>query len=271
MTNSLSHYLNQWQLADPQPLAKTATSTVYTVTYHGERVVLKLLTPIGVDDEQSGAVALDYWQGSGAVKLLRHGHNAHLLEYADGDNLTSLVERGGDEQAAEIIGTVLNQLHAVQSPIPDGLWTLERRFRSLFERAEQFPDTIFARAAVVARRLLDDPRDVRVLHGDMHHYNVRQSARGWLAYDPKGVLGERAFDAANTLCNPDGVPDLLRCEARLLRNAEILARVMGVDLRRLLGFIFAYACLSAAWTLEDPNADASLALTVAENAEKHIR
>ncbi len=266
----LNDYLHLWGLSDPQPLAQTATSTVYTVTYQGGRVVLKLLTPIGVEDEQSGAVALDYWNGSGAVKLLRHGDNAHLREDAEGNNLTTLVERGGDEQAAKIIADVLNQLHAVRSPIPNGLWMLERRFQSLFERASLYPDTIFARAAVVARRLLDDPRDVRVLHGDMHHYNVRQSARGWLAYDPKGVVGERAFDAANTLCNPDGVPDLLRSETRLLRNAEILARGMGVDLGRLLAFTFAYACLSAAWTLEDANADASLALTVAENAERCI-
>jgi len=266
----LSHYVREWDLSDPQPLAQTATSTVYTVTYQGDRVVLKLLTPIGVDDEQSGAVALDYWNGSGAVKLLRHGPNAHLLEYAEGDNLTSMVERGDDEQAAEIIAETLSRLHASTAPHPDGLWPLGRRFRSLFERASLYPDTIFARAAVVARSLLDDPRDVRVLHGDMHHYNVRQSARGWLAYDPKGVLGERTFDAANTLCNPDGVPDLLRSETRLLRNAEILARIMGVDLGRLLGFIFAYACLSAAWTLEGVSGDASLALSVAENAERHL-
>jgi len=266
----LSHYVREWDLSDPQPLAKTATSTVYTVTYQDERVVLKLLTPIGIDDEQSGAVALDYWNGSGAVKLLRHGLNAHLLEYAEGENLTTLVERGGDEQSTEIIAEVLNRLHAVQSPVPDGLWGLERRFQSLFVRASLHPDTIFARAAVVARRLLDDPRDVRVLHGDMHHYNVRQSTRGWLAYDPKGVLGERAFDAANTLCNPDGVPDLLRSETRLLRNAEILARGMGVDLGRLLAFTFAYACLSAAWTLEGVSGDAGLALVVAENAERCI-
>ncbi len=265
----INHYLQAWNLSDPQPLAQTATSTVYTVTYQSERVVLKLLTPIGVDDEQSGAVALDYWQGRGAVKLLRHAPNAHLLEYAEGDNLTALVERGGDEQAVEIIADVLNQLHAVQSPIPNGLWALERRFQSLFVRASLHPDTIYARAAVVARRLLDDPRDVRVLHGDMHHYNVRQSARGWLAYDPKGVLGERTFDVANTLCNPDDVPDLVRSETRLLRNAEILARGMGLELLRVLQFTFAYACLSASWSL-DIQHDPTLALTVAENAERNL-
>lgn len=266
MTKTLNAYLQLWNLSDPQPLAQTATSTVYTVTYQGETAVLKLLSPIGIADEQSGAVALDYWQGRGAVKLLRHDASAHLLEYAEGDSMTSLVAQGHDEQATEIIAEVLNQLHAVRSPIPNSLWTLQRRFRSLFVAAENAPESIFARAALVAERLLDDPRDVCVLHGDMHHYNVRQSRRGWLTYDPKGVVGERAYDAANTLCNPDGHPDLVRSEERLLRNAEILARVMGVELRRLLAFTFAYACLSAAWSIED-GYDPSLALSVAAIAE----
>lgn len=43
-----------------------------------------------------------------------------------------------------------------------------------------------------------------VLHGDVHHGNVLNfGARGWLAIDPRGLVGERAFDHANLLCNPD--------------------------------------------------------------------
>ena len=45
MENSLDHYLKIWNLSDPQPLAETVTSQLYTVTAESERVVLKLLTP----------------------------------------------------------------------------------------------------------------------------------------------------------------------------------------------------------------------------------
>jgi streptomycin 6-kinase len=270
MSTTLVHYLESWALSDPEPLAQTATSTVYTVTHQGEKVVLKLLTPVGIHDEQSGAVALQYWDGHSAVKLLRHDHAAHLLEYADGEDLTALVMRGQDVEATEIIADVLNRLHAHTSPPPNGLHLLDRRFRSLFERAEQAPDSIYARGARVAEALLADPRDVRVLHGDMHHWNVRGTERGWLTFDPKGVLGERTYDAANTLSNPNNRPDLILNEARLLRNAEILARIMRVDLGRLLAYTFAYSCLSAAWSLEDGD-DPALALGAAEIVERHLR
>jgi streptomycin 6-kinase len=45
-------------------------------------VVLKLLTPIGAEDESDGVVALHYFGGHGAVRLLDHNDEAHLLEYA---------------------------------------------------------------------------------------------------------------------------------------------------------------------------------------------
>ncbi|MCA9909709.1 MAG: phosphotransferase, partial [Anaerolineae bacterium] len=222
---TLQGYLDAWALSDPKLLAETPTSHVYTVVSGGETVVLKLLTPIGVDDEQSGAVALRCFDGHGAVRLLRHDAGAHLLEYVAGDDLVPLVGRGEDARATAIIGDVLNRLHSAAQAAPtDGLVPLRRRFRSLFEQAAREghlgSQSMFVRAAALTEDLLAQPRDVCVLHGDIHHENIRHSpARGWLAIDPKGVYGERTYDAANTLCNPYGMPALVENEARLRQTA----------------------------------------------------
>ncbi|MBN1200545.1 MAG: phosphotransferase [Anaerolineae bacterium] len=272
MSDNLDHYLRAWNLSDPQPLAKTATSHVYTVRAGESTAVLKLLTPVGESDEKSGAVALRCFDGQGAVRLLRSDRQAHLLEYVAGTNLVPMVRRGQDEQATIIIAGVLYQLHgAYTGAPPDGLRTLKRWFRSLFRKAEQDPRSIYGRAAPLAEALLAHPREERVLHGDIHHENIRyQAHRGWLAFDPKGLYGERTYDAANALCNPVAMPNLVQNEARLLRNADILARHLDIELSRLLAFVFAYACLSASWSLEDGGSP-YLALRVAEIAERHIR
>src|SRR5262249_34863133 len=161
-------------------------SKVYAVIADEAKVVLKLLTPAGISDEQDGAVVLRYWAGQGAIHLLRADQGAHLLEYVEGENLTEIVEKGEDERATAIIAGVLNQLHGVNiQPHPAGLRTLRHRFESLFTKAvddnQNGIDSIFVRASRVAEELLAHPRDVRVLHGDIHHYNIRLSAqRGWL-------------------------------------------------------------------------------------------
>lgn len=271
---ALSDYLTTWELSDPHLLAETVTSHIYTVTSEGTRVVLKLLKPYGTE-ERSGAAALRCYDGQGAVRLLRDDEHAHLLEYADGDDLIPLVKAGKDEQATRIIADVLNKFYsATKDSSPDGLTSLRRWFRELFKKAEADNrtglDSIYMRAAAVAETLLAEPREVCVLHGDIHHQNIRYHAqRGWLAFDPKGLYGERTYDTANTLCSPGSMPEFVQNEDRLLRNARILAEALGIDFTRLLNFTFVYACLSASWSLNDDQ-DADHALRVAEIIERNL-
>jgi streptomycin 6-kinase len=248
----LNYYLALWDLSDPQLLTQTMTSHIYTVTYENETVILKLLSP-SETDEQRGAVALRYFDGHGAVRLLRFDQGAQLMEYATGDELVTLVERGEDENATRIIAQVIQQLHCVTQKIPhDGLFLLERWFEALFNKAASDRhagiDSIYVRSASLARRLLVDQREVRVLHGDIHHRNIRKTSRGWLTFDPKGLIGERTYDCANTLCNPV-MPKLVHNETRLLTNAAILADTLALELPRVLAFTYAYACLNASWWL----------------------
>jgi streptomycin 6-kinase len=277
MANNLNHYLRLWKLTDPEPLAHTATSHVYAVYRNAEKVVLKLLTPVGVEDEYEAVVALRHFDGHGAVRLLAYDDGAHLLEYAGDEELAQMVWRGDDLAAAEVIAGVLNKLHHPQPDVPvPQLRTLRRRFRDLFSKAARNEaageSSIYVRGARAAEHLLAHPQDECVLHGDIQHHNIRlHPVRGWLAYDPKGLYGERAYDAANTLCNPSDARDRVMSEERLLQVTQVLADGMGVNVGRLRTFVFAYACLSAVWFGEDDDGSdvKHQVLTVAHHAERH--
>ena len=271
----LNYYLAAWRLSNPQLITQTHTSHLYTVVHEHETVVLKLLSA-GETKEQTGALALRYFKGRGAVRLLRDDDGAHLLEYAAGPELVTLVEHGEDENATRIIAQVIKHLHSVPQDAPrDGLVVLDRWFGDLFSTAaadrQAGRDSMYVRGAAVAERLLADQREVRVLHGDIHHYNIRQSARGWLAFDPKGLVGERTYDCANTLCNP-GMPELVHNEARLLTNAAILADTLAIELPRLLAFTYAYTCLNASsWAQRSDGEDiVQWFLKVAMIIEPHL-
>ena len=265
---TLEGYLKKWNLSGPSPLARTTTSAVYTVTHAKSKAVLKILSPLGADDEKGAVQALRHFDGRGAVKLFRHDAGAHLMEYASDDDLVPLVKSGGDEKAAAIIGDVLNELHRPAAGDTGDLRPLRRWFRSLFEKADKKDSNpVYGHAAAVADRLLADENNSVVLHGDIHHENIRRNERGWLAFDPKGLVGERTFDAANALCNPGSMPELVQNKDRLLKNAVILAGKIDGDPARLLAFTFAYAALSASWSLED-GGDPTHALKMAALAER---
>lgn len=258
----ISQLLTAWQLSDPELLTETNTSFVYKAKLKEEVVVLKVLKPLGIIDEKYGANALLYFNGHGAVRVLAHNEQAVLLEYANGPSLDTLVKQGQDVQSTQIIADILTQLHSQTSSLPSSSFVpLTTWFHSLFLHARASSDPFFTQAAIIAEKLLAHPQNLRVLHGDIHHENILNSPRGWLAIDPKGLYGESTYDAANALLNPHTMEELVVNKARLLASTEIFGHALNVDRQRLLQFTFAYCALSAAWSLED-NQNPALALNV---------
>jgi streptomycin 6-kinase len=91
-----------------------------------------------------------------------------------------------------------------------------------------------------------------LLHGDLHHHNVLSSGRGWLAIDPKGVIGPAGYEVGPFLVNP--TPEFARrpdLPTLMERRVEILAEHLGLEQRAVRGWGLVYAVLSAWWTIED--------------------
>jgi streptomycin 6-kinase len=92
---------------------------------------------------------------------------------------------------------------------------------------------------------------VRLLHGDLQHYNILFDAeRGWVAIDPKGVVAEAEFELAAALRNPHDMPELYGMRA-IERRVGHVVDTLRLDGERVLAWTFAQAVLSAIWTIED--------------------
>ena len=67
------------------------------------------------------------------------------------------------------------------------------------------------------------------------------------------------------------MPEIVHNETRLLTNAAILADALAIDRSRILAFTYAYAGLSASWSLRIGAEDfVQWALNVAAIIEPHI-
>lgn len=124
--------------------------------------------------------------------------------------------------------------------------------------------------ATMARTLLAAQQEVVVLHGDCHHDNILDfGPQGWLAIDPKRVMGERGYDYANLICNPD-LPTSSD-PLRFSRQVEVIAQAASLSRPRLLQWVVAHAGLSAAWFLEDQERERAMnELQVARLAQKAL-
>jgi streptomycin 6-kinase len=240
-------YLERWQLTpDGEPIF-TPTSKLLPVRSDGVPAMLKIAVH---HEERLGGRLMNWWNGQGAARILAYAADAILMERAEGGmSLADLARGGRDDEASRILCAVLTQLHAPRGRPPPGLVPLARWFEALEPAAEALGG-ILRVSATTASSLLTTQDDIVALHGDLHHSNVLYfGPRGWLAIDPKGLIGERYFDYANIFCNPDietaATPD------RLARQATVVAESANLERNRLLAWVLAWAGLSAAFLRED--------------------
>jgi streptomycin 6-kinase len=240
-------YLKRWNLTiDGDPFS-SHSAHLLPVRHRGVPAILKISSEA---EEQAGSVVMAWWRGDGAAPVLAHDGEALLLVRAQGSaSLGQMVKEGRDDDATRILCATASRLHAPRSePLPT-LVPLTQWFTALCCGAARY-GRIFEHSARTAGELLGAPCDVTILHGDIHHDNVLDFGQlGWLAIDPKGLYGERAFDYANIFCNPDGESAL--APGIFARRVDCVADAVSIDRRRLLQWVLAWAGLSTAWILED--------------------
>jgi streptomycin 6-kinase len=111
----------------------------------------------------------------------------------------------------------------------------------------------FHRAADLLRELLQDARDPKLLHGDLHYDNILSSDRaGYLLIDPKGVVGEPAFDIGYLVSRPmPSARDHLPLSRAISRRLAFLPDALHLDRDRVAAYAYVAAALSLAWAIED--------------------
>ncbi|WP_217898977.1 aminoglycoside phosphotransferase family protein [Oceanicola sp. 22II-s10i] len=239
-------------------MTDTAIATVWRVTLaDGSGAALKLFHDSGLANEGPGLDWLAARDGRGAVRLLRRAGRAVLMEWAPGPSLGDLSRTGQDMAASRHLLDVAQAVHAGSAGDLRGLPDLGDWFAALLKLAVAPDCPVSAaadlwRARDLARGLLASQRDVIALHGDLHHDNVRHGPRGWLAFDAKGVRGERAYELANAFRNPKGAERLQRDPARIAACADLWSAGLGVARGRLLDWAAAKCALSIVWRARGP-------------------
>ncbi|MBB2961949.1 aminoglycoside phosphotransferase family protein [Methylobacterium sp. R2-1] len=263
-------YLTRWNLTPDGAPIDTPAARLLPVLKDGKPAMLKLSHEA---DERLGGVLMEWWEGDGAARVFGRDGDALLMERATGSaSLSEMARSGQDDEACRILCAAAARLHAPRSkPLPK-LMPLEEWFKDLWPAAARHGG-ILTRSAETACALLTEPREVGVLHGDLHHDNVLDfGARGWLAIDPKHLHGERGFDFANIFTNPD-LADPARPVAtqpgRFARRLDIVAAAGRMERRRLLSWVLAWTGLSASWFLgdDDPLAEIDLQIAALAAAE----
>lgn len=270
----LAVHLARWRLTPEGERVATPRAILAPVRCGPTPAMLKVFP--ADSEEARGARLLELWNGQGAVRVLAREATAVLLERAAPGTTLEQTVAGADAEATAILIEAIAALPALNPR--DGFPAVEQLGRGFarFRHASRagLPATLVARAEAEFHALCRTQGPRRLLHADLHHGNVLyDTVRGWLVTDPKGVIGETAYESGAMLRNPLGLPQLAADPAVMDARVSMICRRLGLERRRVLGWCFSQAVLSAIWFLEDGEGEGAAAhmIAVAGAAERLLK
>jgi streptomycin 6-kinase len=209
--------------------------------------------------------ALRLYDGRGSVRLLEADSEQGIMileRLQPGTMLTGLADEAHDAQATSIAADVMRGLWrpvtdaetmALFPTTGDWMQGLQKMRAHFGGGSGPFRAALMDEAEGLAKELLASQAAPVLLHGDLHHDNILASQRGgWLAIDPKGILGEPAYEVGALLRNFWQDRHMLSDLAQITEHRVYqLAEELNLDRARVRGWGVAQAVLSAWWGVED--------------------
>lgn len=248
--------LDDWELAPDGGAVHGYGALVLPVrTTSGRPAVLKVTYPHPEAEHEH--LALQAWQGAGAVRLLRADPHrwALLLERLHPDeDLTGLE----DLAACEVVAGLYRRLHVPALP---QLRTLSSYVACWTERLHRLPADaplprrLVDQAASLGRAFVTDPAtDGTMIHADLHYQNVLAGDREpWLAIDPKPVSGDPHYEPAPLLWNrwEEMVSSGSSARDGIRRRFFTVVDAAELEEDRSRDWVVVREMHNALWTLED--------------------
>lgn len=246
--------VEEWELRyDGLPRHGYCSLVVPVRTTGGRPAVLKVALPD--DENEHEHLALQRWQGNGAVLLLRADPRRYalLLERLHFEDLSEL----WDVEACEIVAGFYQRLHVAALPQLRPLTSYVERWNAglaALPKDAPMPRRLVEQAVSLAASFLsDDASTGRMIHGDLHYENVLAADREpWLVIDPKPMSGDPHYEVAPLLWNRwDEVVASGRVRDAVRRRFHAVVDAAGLDEDRARDWVVVRALLNAFWSVDD--------------------
>ena len=267
----------KWDLTLGSPTEEIKVNYIgYARAASGEEVVLKVGVPHR--DFSTEMEALAIYQGKGINRLIDSDTdlNAMLLEKLRPG--TMLAELNDWREQSQVAARIVKDLHKTPPPSEHTLPHFMDWMQGAFRDARNCKDPVRARPYIeqiprvesIMERLMAAEEPQLLLHGDLHHWNVLlDEERGWMAIDPKGVIGASCLDVGRFINNAMGFGESEGERREIVLNAvRVFGEVLGENEERMFAGAFCDRVMGCSWGLKyepkgtDASSQESLSLMV---------
>jgi len=258
LENLIHYFAKKWQLSDIkhfENLSYNYVAQAYSQVCKTD-LVLKICLPGEASTNEQKALL--YFNGNGCVKLLDYDlqNFAMLLEAIKPGKTLKEVFSKDENKLIETAAGVIKKLHAnklTDNIKLNGFPTINQWVGLLNNfQANQIPNKHLIRAKELALKLLSSQTDLYLLHGDLHDDNILQKGNDWVAIDPKGVVGELAYEIAVFIrvFVPFIIEDTNSFEI-INNRINQFSKIFNIEKQRLIDWSYVQSVLAACWAIED--------------------
>ena len=200
-----------------------------------------LKVPVVGEERTTGFNAAIAFKGFGGAPVLES-------EPAVGAVLLQMLNREGnlvhrpEKEARQIALDLMNSLHTAS----DFEGTLLENWH-MDPRPPDFPAELWDHSKNLISELLASTTETRGLHGDLHHDNILPDSEGeFFAIDPKGVIGDPAFECVAFIRNPvEQLPKRTNLPELMRSRIQFFSESLNLDPYRIWAWAYADITLSS--------------------------
>ena len=269
LPSTIAQLAGKWQIKEIQPLPNLSYNYVVSGVRHGIPVILKIMNPeCFVSSAVAREAAVLAALSGPCVKVLFQDDSlsALLLERLLPGTMLKELFPEQDMQAITITSTIIKAFECCQNPAPlflpvgDILMVLDKDWPGIQHH--------LMKARVLRVSLLATTTTQVLLHGDLHHENILLHGDTWRVIDPKGFVGDPAYECGAYIRNP--FPEILACPDMLTiiqKRIKMFAHLLDLNERRIAQWTYVQAVVAACWAIED-HLDPRLWIKMAEVLEQ---
>lgn len=199
--------------------------------------------------------ALEYFNGRHIVELIEKEieFGAMVQQMVTPGTTLKEIQKLDDEEATKIAAPIIRDLpipvpknHSLPS-IADWALVLQRVYKA--KSLKPITIEMLDRALCFYDQLENTKTQEMLLHGDLHHENILyDDKRGWLAIDPKGLIGDPAFNGARFIQN---FWQTTPTASLVMNRVNLISSICELDKQRIAKWAYIDYIISNAWALEE--------------------
>jgi streptomycin 6-kinase len=247
-SNKIQKMALSWDLTE---LTALPSAHHYLFSGFQNKIPIVLKLSANLESLKQEAAALRAFSLQSAIQILDEEEGALLLERAlPGTSLKTYFPHQ-EETSLKIVCDLIQKLHEAPTPQQHNFPRV-RDWLSVLDTEVPIPPHYLEKAHAFKNQLLETSDAPVLLHGDLHHDNILKTETGGVMIDPKGVMGEPAYEVAAFIRNPltDWInsPEASRI---IQKRIDYFATTLSIEPKRIQQWCFVQAVLGWVWALED--------------------